>query len=146
MNTNPCKVCHAPKKALWPPNVGPNFDLVEVGNWMYLRRCPDCGCLWVTVPYEPHSVFIYKAYWKWGRENWEKIHAIDNGMTLHQWHKAVVCKVGPTLTGQEQESIQRHYTRSYGLEPYVNCPSPNCYAPDKIIENVLTLQGKESGP
>lgn len=139
MNTIPCQVCFAPKKALWPPNIGPNFICVVVGNWIDLEKCPNCGGLWVTVPYEPNSFYIYKARWKWGRESWDILHAMDNGATAHRWHRAVVCKFGPTLTGPEQESIQRHYTRSYGLEPYANCSPLDLDAPDEIIEDALRL-------
>jgi len=140
MENSKCIVCEAPCRILWPANRGPALDLIGSSDWISIHRCASCQAMWVVVPHEPHSMFHYAVLWKWTKGDWDFVSSLDRGTTLHQWHQSAICKVGPTLTGIEQDEIQRHLARSSGLEPYGNHRLVISDDPDSIIERALAIK------
>ncbi|MGE3298336.1 MAG: hypothetical protein AB7I68_13435 [Porticoccaceae bacterium] len=90
--------------------------------------------------HEPYSVFRYAVWWKWTEDDWNAVAALDRGAILHRWHHSVICQVGPTLTGADQDAIEQHRARSSGLAPYGHQRLAIGEDPDRLIETVLGMQ------
>lgn len=114
-----CVTCGYPERKIWPPTgQAPKFKGMASKNWMSLVECPECGTLWVGVPYEPYASFIYYVPWDKSIEQWETEIALQDGSNLHAWHKEQLIKSKNTLSEKDLESIQHHRERSYGRDPY----------------------------
>lgn len=108
-----CSTCESPERVLWTYASYPTLDEVALGNWMCLRRCPDCGHLWCEVPHEPYASFTFLTSWPYAQDDWQRIHDQDNATTLHEWHDAVIRENWQGLASQEREAIDRWRDRTY---------------------------------
>ena len=57
--------------------------------------------------------FEYIVLWQYSLNDWEKIHDIDNGNTLHVWHGQMIKSLYDTLEKDEKQAITDHRERSY---------------------------------
>jgi hypothetical protein len=108
-----CKTCGFPERTLWTFHNCPKLPDVAVGNWMALKQCPDCRAYWCEVPHEPYAAFTFLTFWPYDADAWQRVHSLDNGNALHEWHDAVLREQWQSLTDDEQEAIQRWRDRTY---------------------------------
>jgi hypothetical protein len=69
------------------------------------------------VPHEPHAAFWYAVWWTRSVSDWQKLHDLDAGQTLHQWHKAKIQELAPSVSAEDSARIEHHRKRSYGRSP-----------------------------
>jgi hypothetical protein len=113
-----CSLCHAPRESLWAPVwYQPKLETIRRGNWMELLACTVCGVKWLRVPWEPYASFPYMVRWDRSVEDWETLHKIDDGLTLHKWHQAMIVELFGTLDQAGAEAVRGHKHRSYGRGP-----------------------------
>lgn len=113
-----CHVCRAPERRLWAPvEYQPELESLLTGNYIALDRCPACGWLWVLVPWEPYASFPYLVRWDRSLEDWQRLHDLDKGATLHKWHEAMIVELYGTLDDDGIDAIRRHRMRAHGEGP-----------------------------
>ena len=86
--------------------------------------------MWCIVPHEPYASFPYAVLWQHSVRDWVKIHEIDDGQTLHDWHISRLQELRSTATNQDEKAIKWHQRRSYGRTPFdkENVEAPNIEA------------------
>jgi hypothetical protein len=96
------------------------FETVDSGNWISLVRCPECGALWQSHPYEPYAAFLYFVPWHWDAPFWRKVHDLDAGGTLSLWQEATLLSVWDHLTPADKKAVDAHRRRACGYQhtPY----------------------------
>lgn len=119
---------------MWPPSSAqPEWERVQLGNWIKLVRCPECARLWCVVPYEPHAAFPYAVRWHRSEQKWEQLHALDEAHTLHRWHLARVQALRTETNTQDERAIEWHRERSYGRTPFDK--------PEEVLPDLDSLLG-----
>lgn len=106
-----------PDRSLWGPLGHPEWESLDVGNWIRLVTCPSCNTTWCTSPYEPYASFHYAARWAYTIREWRLIHDIDDGATMRDWLTGFIHDHWRDLPTQEQSAIQKHDSRAYGHSP-----------------------------
>ncbi|MFC6996150.1 hypothetical protein ACFQHR_00880 [Rufibacter roseus] len=110
-----CTTCESDKRSIWGPGSSQlELNVLEAGNFINLEQCPECSTMWVHAFYEPHSSFSYFVKWKLLPNDFKKIHDIDSGKTLYNWHVSEAKRLWRTLSDQEQEAVELHRKRAYG--------------------------------
>ena len=112
-----CRTCGHPDRVLWGCGLFPKLSDVELGNYIVLQRCQQCGALWCMSPYEPYLSFTFLAAWPYGQHEWRAVHNLDNGNTLLAWHEAMIREHWQNLPDEEREHVEYWRRRSYGHNP-----------------------------
>ncbi len=108
-----CETCERPERSLWTFLNYPKLLEVVVGNWVMLRRCPECEALWCEVPHEPYASFVFLTAWPYDEQTWQSVHEIENGIVLHEWHDAVIREQWQNLADPEREAVEQWRDRTY---------------------------------
>ena len=119
MNTErTCFRCRVPERLLWAPvDYQPKLERLRIGNYMALEKCPVCQSLWIFVPWEPYASYPYLVRWEHTQEEWQRLHDLDNGVTLHKWHAAMIVELYETLDEDGIDAVTEHKQRAYGRGP-----------------------------
>lgn len=116
-----CPDCQAPEKILYAPSEKPaGLVNLQLGNWISLEQCGDCGALWCLSPYEPYAAFEYLVRWEFDAATWRRVHAADAGRALLRWHAAMIRENWQQLSAPARERIDQHRRRSQGHNPIDN--------------------------
>ncbi len=100
-----CPCCGYPERELLTPGCLPEMRRVEMGNWMTLKRCPECGQLWCEVPHGAGASYRLAAAWPCDRANFHRLNGLENARILHEWHMAMVRENLDLLPDAERSGV-----------------------------------------
>ena len=108
-----CPTCQSPERVLWTFGNYPRLPDVQVGNWMTLHQCRDCGAHWCSVPHEPHGGYVFLTAWPYRAELFARLNERDDAAILHEWHDAVIRENWMHLSAEEIAWIEQWRDRTY---------------------------------
>ena len=85
-----CSCCGYPDRELLTPGCSSTLKRVEMGNWVTLKRCPECGQLWCEVPHGSGASYRLAAAWPCTRADFHRLNGLENARILHEWHVAML--------------------------------------------------------
>jgi hypothetical protein len=106
-----CPFCGYPDRELLTPAHMPRLRRVEMGNWILLKSCPECGQLWCEVPHGPWASYSLAAAWPCGRGEFRRLNDVENARILHEWHMAVVRRRAGSLPPSERTGVEQWLRR-----------------------------------
>lgn len=106
-------MCGQPERILWTYGSLPPLETVDSGNWISLQRCAECSAYWCAVPHEPYAAFTFVTLWPYDAPAWRKIHDLDNGQSLNEWHDAVIREAWNRLPPSGLADIEAWRQRTY---------------------------------
>jgi hypothetical protein len=134
----PCSTCGQPDRALWTYGSLPPLEHVESGNYLSLQRCAECAAYWCAGLYEPYAAFRFATLWPHDAQTWRRIHDLDDGQSLREWHGAVLRETWQSAPAEARADIEAWRKRtSYGHNPIDQGPS---YSPPRRIRKADDLK------
>ncbi len=109
----------------------PKWDAIEAANFVSLVKCPECGQLWVEIPYEPFTSFRYAVRWPYDETTFSNAMGKDAGLTPSKWHEAEVRVLANSADDKTLAHIEAHYRRSSGYVNLTKSDRPNTTRVDK---------------
>ncbi|MCH6259411.1 hypothetical protein MLD52_22845 [Puniceicoccaceae bacterium K14] len=108
-----CSHCQIHERRLWTFQARLGFEEVEKGNWIFLKRCPQCDQLWCEVPHEPFASFSFWAAWPYSIKEWKRLSETEEALILHEWHTNVIREEFDSLPEKEKADIESWRDRTY---------------------------------
>jgi hypothetical protein len=126
-----CQTCGRPERVLLTSGSLPKMPTVERGDFIALDECPTCSALWCLTPHGPYYD-LFATWWPYDAPTWRRVHDLDRGKSLSEWHDAVIRESWELLPDSGKADIRTWCDHTYNGNNPID-QGPSFTPPEKIL-------------